>query len=539
MLSSTSRQRCQDATLQGFKPVLMIPEAQQQRARTLANDRLDKVLSFVDKPEMDHFVKLKAKKERVELYQSEESQDGVCVFGSTLVECSITEMAQLVTVNTSDGFRMLMQLLHGNNFIDGTIVIKDIADKKMRGIDTEIGLLSVKWFAYHGGYLSKPKAFCMLDHTRRIDERKRPVLVRVMQPLPDLDYSFLTHSYDGAEMEYAIVAEEISDTHMKVTCLCQTANVTLRTIALSMVTDTLTEFEDTVVTARLSRKEMAVQWVQDHERLRCRQCCGAFSAFRRRHHCRICGEIVCSSCSSIRKALLKNGVGIAKMRVCKACCRGNVVKANTRLNRSSTYGAEKHKAAYPQRKFTGALDLLELIESLDGQRLEDIVPKPVQRRQSSQDPSDQEQHRRAVLETLGRPVFKTVRNISRHCEIAMATLGASCACVAIVGKDSVFFEYTIGIEMQRVDRIESLADLVFASKGPLIIQDCLADERVSDAEFVDQNSVRFFAGAAIRYNNASIGCLYVFDPSPRFATNAMDTAVMQKVSDMLTNELNS
>ncbi|EFO26560.1 FYVE zinc finger family protein [Loa loa] len=40
-----------------------------------------------------------------------------------------------------------------------------------------------------------------------------------------------------------------------------------------------------------------VPWVTDCDVLRCRTCCMKFSLTKRRHHCRLCGEIICRACS--------------------------------------------------------------------------------------------------------------------------------------------------------------------------------------------------------------------------------------------------
>ncbi len=40
------------------------------------------------------------------------------------------------------------------------------------------------------------------------------------------------------------------------------------------------------------------RWISDEERVMCVQCSTAFSFFERRHHCRLCGEVFCNSCTS-------------------------------------------------------------------------------------------------------------------------------------------------------------------------------------------------------------------------------------------------
>ena len=58
-------------------------------------------------------------------------------------------------------------------------------------------------------------------------------------------------------------------------------------------------------------------WMKDESSKECFSCGKTFNTFRRKHHCRICGQIFCSSCT-----LLIDGDRFgchAKMRVCYNC----------------------------------------------------------------------------------------------------------------------------------------------------------------------------------------------------------------------------
>lgn len=59
-------------------------------------------------------------------------------------------------------------------------------------------------------------------------------------------------------------------------------------------------------------------WMKDEKVKECYDCKQSFSAFRRRHHCRICGQIFCTKCASS----IVNGVRFghdSDMRVCNFC----------------------------------------------------------------------------------------------------------------------------------------------------------------------------------------------------------------------------
>ena len=59
-------------------------------------------------------------------------------------------------------------------------------------------------------------------------------------------------------------------------------------------------------------------WIPDEENLNCSNCQTLFSLVVRRHHCRNCGQIFCSSCSS--KSIKIERIGhIQSVRVCDNC----------------------------------------------------------------------------------------------------------------------------------------------------------------------------------------------------------------------------
>lgn len=63
---------------------------------------------------------------------------------------------------------------------------------------------------------------------------------------------------------------------------------------------------------------VAPVWVPDSMARRCAQCGGAFGVWRWRHHCRICGCVVCAACSTHRFAI-PHVLGDGAARACDAC----------------------------------------------------------------------------------------------------------------------------------------------------------------------------------------------------------------------------
>ncbi|RLN11152.1 hypothetical protein BBJ28_00018719 [Nothophytophthora sp. Chile5] len=59
-------------------------------------------------------------------------------------------------------------------------------------------------------------------------------------------------------------------------------------------------------------------WVKNSDRTTCNLCTRNFHALRRKHHCRRCGEVVCSDCSTVETVDLP-AIGYSKLRLCKVC----------------------------------------------------------------------------------------------------------------------------------------------------------------------------------------------------------------------------
>ena len=65
----------------------------------------------------------------------------------------------------------------------------------------------------------------------------------------------------------------------------------------------------------------AAPWVADHAEFNCLICEDPFSALNRRHHCRLCGLLVCQKCSG-SKGDLSGALGLGSSeRVCDSCIR--------------------------------------------------------------------------------------------------------------------------------------------------------------------------------------------------------------------------
>ncbi|XP_070495322.1 lateral signaling target protein 2 homolog isoform X2 [Chironomus tepperi] len=76
------------------------------------------------------------------------------------------------------------------------------------------------------------------------------------------------------------------------------------------------------------RTESPPKWIPDNAAPRCMSCESSFTAFRRRHHCRCCGQVFCGVCSSSTLPLLRYGI-TKPVRVCRLCYNREVRELTT------------------------------------------------------------------------------------------------------------------------------------------------------------------------------------------------------------------
>eukprot|EP00051_Salpingoeca_urceolata_P010365 m.126669 g.126669 ORF g.126669 m.126669 type:complete len:346 (-) comp16683_c0_seq2:43-1080(-) len=100
------------------------------------------------------------------------------------------------------------------------------------------------------------------------------------------------------------------------------------------------------------RRSRLPSWQPDESTGNCTACQSQFTLFRRRHHCRSCGNIFCGACSSYKQTLAHFGIN-HPVRVCRECdqCVARPVRAPRALasNRywraSSGMGETVHQCA--------------------------------------------------------------------------------------------------------------------------------------------------------------------------------------------------
>ena len=77
--------------------------------------------------------------------------------------------------------------------------------------------------------------------------------------------------------------------------------------------------------SQLSDTATDITWVPDNEASRCTKCGCEFTMTKRKHHCRLCGNVMCNDCCKVRRVIGFSGY-FETLRSCADCVASNMRK---------------------------------------------------------------------------------------------------------------------------------------------------------------------------------------------------------------------
>ncbi|KAH9109065.1 hypothetical protein LEN26_010754 [Aphanomyces euteiches] len=231
-------------------------------------------------------------------------------------------------------------------------------------------------------------------------------------------------------------------------------------------------------------------WVSDSQRQKCLTCSRKFTTFVRKHHCRACGEVICSHCSThrlVRDLTKRASVPPRTVRLCNDCISPILLDDSTLRSVGS----------------------LSLVNSYQADREAARV---------------QALHSYAILDTPPDHEFDAI------CRAVATTFDASVAAIGFLDATRQWYKASIGIQPTQLPREIALCAHLLERPfhTPLVVLDTRRDTRFMQNPLVaGAANVRFYAGVAIvNHEGHMLGSIMVLDCKPR---ESVDTAV----TDML------
>lgn len=264
---------------------------------------------------------------------------------STLLKASVQisdvrveEILAAVAKSKTKDFRKTMKYVHGASFVDGRTLFTFPSSASSGRVRPAFSYRAIKWHVLKSKQQQrKPTAdaksldFAYLEYAGK---RRPPPGSHVVgfcvqesitreREIPTLDSFGIARGY----LSRAGIV--ISRTHqanvLKVTAICQVdgdLNPLVRSVLEELMQETVCAVQR--VRGLLERQRVSSlrfveqwQWVANADRKACSVCLRGFY-FHRKHHCRTCGEVVCSSCAPLRE-LEEPIFDITQLRVCSVC----------------------------------------------------------------------------------------------------------------------------------------------------------------------------------------------------------------------------
>ncbi|KAL4177068.1 hypothetical protein KRP22_002004 [Phytophthora ramorum] len=309
--------------------------------------------------------------------------------------CGFQEAFDLLHFDSTAQFRLMMKLLHGRDFKDGALLSTRTKEHSVSDwtMDTQHAAV---WFIYqdhrkavllreqhltffqtlkiflpdnqhqhendyHSAATSMSAASSMAGLSARPYEgvHKRTLALSWL-PFPR-PHEAMIETAQQVDLQYTLIVEEISPDRLRLSCVTSSfhddndgpvagSHRAARAIARRMALRSVGKLESAVAASRIGDCQLVAphQWVKNEERASCVICWKRFNAiFRRRHHCRLCGEVICGSCSSLRSINIVSvkTKEVQKTRICHLCNHKARLQSNTHA-----FSSKKHSSRAPRSR---------------------------------------------------------------------------------------------------------------------------------------------------------------------------------------------
>lgn len=233
---------------------------------------------------------------------------------------SLENIEYVLKCSTTPEYRVISSYLFRDHYLDAAVLnVVDGGGENTAG-DPDISLqetkgfrfFAVKWIACSArmGMMVSNRDFAFFEYLKVIyDQHGDKILVRILHSVRenvvpskrndfDLVRGFLScislYKYDYSTNSVQIFAEGCIDP-------CSQVSSWLGNAYLSYMMPVITSFEGCADVKYITSHQLVAKdqrWVPDRERRMCTVCTKAFTFMKRhRHHCRICGEVMCSNCT--------------------------------------------------------------------------------------------------------------------------------------------------------------------------------------------------------------------------------------------------
>ncbi|RHY48870.1 hypothetical protein DYB38_010744 [Aphanomyces astaci] len=310
-------------------------------------------------------------------------------------------------------------------------------------------------------------------------------------------------------------------------------------------------------------------WVNKKERFRCHVCAQKFSnIYRRRHHCRMCGELFCRQCI-VNKFLHIAGRDKVTVKVCTPCAYEDANQSKRRRPHSPmTFRSSRRLGLEHMPCRSDDLHSDDDFDDNDAAATKDLLDSPVLSSTQCGVVSDSQKHATSSsLTTRRAPTSAPVRDLDFEeaayamtcpaapclfneverlgalkslqilysppeetynvvCELAATTLGCPMAVVSFMDLERQWFKAKVGLSKNYFSRRVAFCAHALSTPEPTVVLDTRVDPRFAQNPLVTDYGVRFYAAAPlVTADGWPVGTLAVFDYHAHLTCNVTTTLI--------------
>ncbi|CAI5743711.1 unnamed protein product [Peronospora destructor] len=272
-------------------------------------------------------------------------------------------------------------------------------------------------------------------------------------------------------------------------------------------------------------------WVNDEDRFSCHICNKRFNMFKRKHHCRACGEVICNSCS------LYHRIQSRSMRVCVSCVAFHSLDSPTSAGSTGFLrpdGGSAYSSISSRKTSNGSAADRNRSSTLSSGVWLNPWPEPPY-------PLDEDE-RLAVLRDLNIRELGLSGKFNMYCEVAAKTMKCPIAYVSIIEDEEQHLVANIGMAHTTLPRELSFCAHTICQPSVLVVLDTKNDDRFRENPMVkgDKGAVkiRYYAGATIFSRDGhALGTVAVLDTKPRREVDQEHIGMLQHLSFLASEKM--
>uniref|UniRef100_A0AAV1TGE3 Myosin-like protein n=1 Tax=Peronospora matthiolae TaxID=2874970 RepID=A0AAV1TGE3_9STRA len=272
-------------------------------------------------------------------------------------------------------------------------------------------------------------------------------------------------------------------------------------------------------------------WVNDEDRFSCHICNKRFNMFKRKHHCRACGEVICNSCS------LYHRIQSRSMRVCVSCVAFHSLDSPTSAGSTGFLrpgGGSAHSSNSSRKTSNGSAADRNRSSTVSSAVWMNTWPEPPY-------PVDEDE-RLIVLRELNIRELGLSGKFNMYCEVAAKTMKCPIAYVSIIEDEEQHLVANIGMAHTTLPRELSFCAHTICQPSVLVVLDTKSDDRFRDNPMVkgDKGAVkiRYYAGATIFSRDGhALGTVAVLDTKPRREADQEHIGMLQHLSFLASEKM--